>query len=284
MTPKSLKSEMSHELIQIRNVKYNESLFDAFLTNTPLDKLFSVKDNGGIPKATNWMIVGDPGVGKSSVVLDVLANVKQSGAKVLFISAEMNRVDLYLYVQRYPKFGKIDILFPQEIDDSTDIRKAIEDVLDLGWDVVMIDSFIELQSTIKENVGMSSNSVEKYILNLMFKHNMAQNKLKKYTSFLNIQQVNKGGVFTGSNKLKHATTGMMEIRFVDDTQEDRYIVFTKNRRGDVGKQLYFDLSTKGDVKYDYERFKKNEKIKELKKKEKEKLNADDIKFSELFKS
>ena len=118
----------------------------------------------------------------------------------------------------------------------------------------------------------------------MFKHNMAQNKLKKYTSFLNIQQVNKGGVFTGSNKLKHATTGMMEIRFVDDTQEDRYIVFTKNRRGDVGKQLYFDLSTKGDVKYDYERFKKNEKIKELKKKEKEKLNADDIKFSELFKS
>lgn len=284
MTPKSLNSELSHELIQICNVNYNESLFDAFLTNTPLDKLFSVKDNGGIPKATNWMIVGDPGVGKSSVVLDVLSNVKQSGAKVLFISAEMNRVDLYLYVQRYPKFGKIDILFPQEIDDDTDIRKVIENVLDIGWDVVMIDSFVELQSTIKENIGMSSNSVEKYMLNLMFKHNMAQNKLKKYTSFLNIQQVNKGGVFTGSNKLKHATTGMMEIRFVDDTQEDRYIVFTKNRRGDVGKQLYFDLSTKGDVKYDYERFKKNEKIKELKKKEKEKLNADDIKFSELFKS
>ena len=166
MTPKSLNTELSHELIQICNVKYTESLFDAFLTNTPLDKLFSVKDNGGIPKATNWMIVGDPGVGKSSVVLDVLSNVKQSGAKVLFISAEMNRVDLYLYVQRYPKFGKIDILFPQEIDDNTDIRKVIENVLDIGWDVVMIDSFIELQSTIKENVGMSSNSVEKYILNL----------------------------------------------------------------------------------------------------------------------
>ena len=54
--------------------------------------------DGGVPKATNWMVVGDPGVGKSTVTLDIIANAKKTGSKVLFISAEMNQVDLYLYV------------------------------------------------------------------------------------------------------------------------------------------------------------------------------------------
>ncbi|MEC8692918.1 MAG: ATPase domain-containing protein [Bacteroidota bacterium] len=274
-------SKLNNRLTQISNVKYAKGLFDAHKTNTPLDGLFSI--DGGVPKATNWMVVGDPGVGKSTVTLDIIANAKKSGSKVLFISAEMNQVDLYLYVQRYPKFGELDIFFPQDIADDEDPRKVLNAILDEGYDLVLIDSFVELQETIREHAKMTRNGSEKWLLDMMYKQNLGQNKGKKFTSFLNIQQVNKGGTFVGSNKLKHMTTGMMEIRFVDErTQDERYVVFSKNRRGHVGKQMFFDLSAAGDVTYDTERFKKAESLKQLKKKEKELVKKDGLEFDKLF--
>ena len=274
-------SKLNNRLTQISNVKYAKGLFDAHKTNTPLDGLFSI--DGGVPKATNWMVVGDPGVGKSTVTLDIIANAKKSGSKVLFISAEMNQVDLYLYVQRYPKFGELDIFFPQDIQDHEDPRKVLNEILDEGYDIVLIDSFIELQETIREHAKMTRNGSEKWLLDMMYKQNLGQNKAKTYTSFLNIQQVNKGGTFVGSNKLKHMTTGMMEIRFVDErSQDERYVVFSKNRRGHVGKQMFFDLSAAGDVTYDTERFKKAESLKQLAKKEKELVKKDGLEFDKLF--
>ena len=274
-------SKLNSKLTQISKVKYAKGLFEAHKTNTPLDGLFSI--DGGVPKATNWMVVGDPGVGKSTVTLDIIANAKKSGSKVLFISAEMNQVDLYLYVQRYPKFGELDIFFPQDIADDEDPRQVLNDILDTGYDIVLIDSFVELQETIREHARMTRNSSEKWLLDMMYKQNLGQNKGKKYTSFLNIQQVNKGGTFVGSNKLKHMTTGMMEIRFVDErTQDERYVVFSKNRRGHVGKQMFFDLAATGDVTYDTERFKKTESLKELKKKEREMVKKDGLEFDKLF--
>jgi len=273
--------KIKSRLTQISKVKYEKGLFEAHKTNTPLDGLFSI--DGGIPKATNWMVVGDPGVGKSTVTLDIIANAKASGSKVLFISAEMNQVDLYLYVKRYPKFGELDIFFPQEIEEGEDPKAVLEEILNEGYDIVLTDSFIELQETIREAGRMTRNSSEKYLLDLMYKHNLGDNKGKHFTAFLNIQQVNKGGTFVGSNKLKHMTTGMMEIRFVDEnTQDERYVVFSKNRRGHVGKQMFFDLAATGDVVYDTERFKKSESLKQLKKAEKEKIKKSGLEFDKLF--
>jgi DNA repair protein RadA/Sms len=274
-------TSIADRLIKINNVKYSDGLFDAHKTNTPLDNLFSI--DGGLPKATNFMIVGDPGVGKTTVTLDIIANAQKVGSKVLFISAEMNQVDLFLYVQRYPKFGNIDIFFTQDLTDKEDPRKVLIEILQSGYDIVLIDSFIELQLTIREFSHMTSKSSEKWLLDLMYKHNLGQNKSNSFTSFLNIQQVNKSGSFVGSNKLKHMTTGMMEIRFIDEvTQEERYIVFSKNRRGHVGKRLYFDLSSSGNVNYDMDRFLKSEDLQLLKKKEKDLVKTQGVDFNKLF--
>lgn len=265
-------------LVKINDVKFDQQLFDAWKTNSPIDGLFSIK--GGIPKATNWMVVGDPGVGKSTVTLDILANCKASGAKVLFISAEMNQVDLYLYVERYPKFGEIEIFFPQEMMDGCP-KEELSSILNRGWDLVLIDSFVEVQEILKEECSMSTKASEKWLLDLMYRHNMAKNPAGVHTSFLNIQQVTKGGQFVGSNRLKHMQTGMMEIRFTED-EEERYCVFSKNRRGHVGKIMYFTLATSGDVNYDFNRFQKNEELQELKAKEKAKMKDDEALFNQLF--
>ena len=235
------------ESVKMNELSFDPDLFKSLLTHKPIDKLLSTE--GGFPKATNFILVGDPGVGKSTVSMDILADLQNNGASVLFISGEMDRVDLYRYVKRYPKFGDLDILFLGEYVDENP-KSIIETMLNRGYDVVLIDSFVEVQDTVAEASAMSGKKAEKWLVDLMRHHNMALNSSGKWTSFLCIQQVTKEGVFLGSNKLKHNTTGMMELRFAEDGT--RYVMFTKNRRGEVNIKMQFDLSSTGDVKYDLE--------------------------------
>ena len=233
--------------MKMNELTFDPDLFKCLKTHKPIDKLLSTE--GGFPKATNFILVGDPGVGKSTVSMDILADLQNNGASVLFISGEMDRVDLYRYVKRYPKFGNLDILFLGEYVDENP-KSIIETMLNRGYDVVLIDSFVEVQDTVAEASAMSGKKAEKWLVDLMRHHNMANNDGNKWTSFLCIQQVTKEGVFLGSNKLKHNTTGMMELRF--DKDGTRYVMFTKNRRGEVNIKMQFDLSATGDVKYDLE--------------------------------
>ena len=74
-----------------------------------VDELFSFE--GGIPCATNIMAIGDPGVGKTSMLLDILASIQKQDRKCLFISAEMGRKQMYKYTQRFKHFGTVTTLF-----------------------------------------------------------------------------------------------------------------------------------------------------------------------------
>ena len=248
-------------------------------TGKAIDKLIS--NTGGIPRATNYIVIGDPGVGKSTVCLDIISDVKKKKQKVLFISGEMSRVDMYQYMQRYPKFGNIDILFLGEYADEN-TKLIIEEILDRGYDVVLGDSFVEIQDAVKETANMTTGAAEKWLIDLMVKHNHGENKNKSYTSFLMIQQVTKGGNFVGSNKLKHNTTGMLEIRFTEEGGQERYLMFTKNRRGDVYKKLYFSLASEGDVVYNAERFIQEEENRQRLDKEMEELKKDAEVWDKIF--
>jgi predicted ATP-dependent serine protease len=111
-------------------------------------------------------------------------------------------------------------------------------------------------------------------------HNGANNDAQVYTSFLCIQQVNKGGNFVGSNKLKHNTTGMMEIRFDEDG--NRYLEFSKNRRGEVQKKLFFSLKETGDVQYDEMRYDLDEAARDVVEAERTRLQEENTDWSKTF--
>ena len=232
------------ESVRMKDLHFDPRLFDTLKTGRPIDSILSIE--GGLTKSTNFVLVGDPGVGKSTVSMDLLSDLQSNGASVLFISGEMDRFDLHKYVERYPKFGDLDILFLGDYVEENP-REIIEEILDKGYDVVLIDSLAEVQDTIKEASKITSNASEKWMIDLMRRNNSGGNAKESYTSFICIQQVTKDGVFLGTNKLKHNTSGMMELRF--DEVGDRYIMFTKNRRGEAFKKLYFDLSSTGDVSY-----------------------------------
>jgi hypothetical protein len=266
------------ELVRMSNQEFPDDLFIPMKTGKAVDFLFT--NEGGIPKACNFMLIGDPGVGKSTVSLDILSDLALAGYKVLFISAEMTRIDLYGYVKRFPKFGEVDILFIGEYCDSNP-KTVIEKSLEPGYDVVLIDSFAEVQEDIKESLRLTTSGAEKWLIDAMVSHNLGNNLSRKNTTFIAIQQVTKGGVFVGSNKLKHNTTGMMELRLCADSNSP-YMVFAKNRRGSVGKRMFYSLSTTGDVHYDVKRFSNDENARETLASERAQLENEEGSFDALF--
>jgi hypothetical protein len=265
------------EKVKMNDQEFSPDLFIPMQTGKPIDKLFTL--TGGIPKACNYMLIGDPGVGKSTVSLDILSDLLLAGFKVLFISAEMNRIDLYEYVRRFPKFGDVDIIFTGEYCDSNP-KTVVERALQEGYDIVLIDSFAELIDDIRTALRYSAAEAEKWLIDLMISHNVGKNDESRHTSFIAIQQVTKGGVFVGSNKIKHNTQGMLELRM--DQTGASYMLFSKNRRGPAGKKMYFSLAKSGDVFYDVKRFMNDENIRDAVEREKEELNGEESSFDALL--
>lgn len=252
----------------MRDLHFSPDLFRNYMSGTVLDELLcSYK---GLPKGVNYMIIGDPGVGKTTIILDLLANIRNNtpGTRVLFISAEMNEIDLAIYVQRFPKFQDLDILFIEasfEDEAATHNLETVRTVLEQGWDIVAIDSFYELQGIIKEEENLTCKKAESVLLSIIKQQNKAANARGVNTTFLTIQQVTKTGHFIGSNRLKHAITAMLELRLENpkNIYSDRYAVFSKHRRGDVGVRLYYDLSVTGDVYYNEEKFLQDRQLRKL---------------------
>ena len=241
-----------------KNVTYTPSLID-FSKVTKLNDLnidpkmmFTMRSGlkvddlisheGGIPAATNIMMIGDPGVGKTTVLLDVLAGAQNKGAKCLFISGEMGKKQMFKYTQRFPQFGNIETLFMQDyLEYNT--KDVIEQVLNMGYDLVLMDSAAEIIDGVRDDNNWDRKMAESWLVDVCIKNNKGENKSNKYTSFMLIQQVTKAGVFAGSNKLKHLVDAMDEMRRESERDgSGTYINFTKNRNGLVDNKMYYELN------------------------------------------
>lgn len=267
------------------DLSFDPKLFQTFLCGTPLDEILS--SHRGLPRGVNYMIIGDPGVGKTTIILDMLANMQRQypTARILFISAEMNEIDLTIYVERYPKFQNINILFVEsDFDNEVHNWEIVKTVVEEGWDIVAIDSFYELQGIIKDEENIRMKDAESWLLQLIKKQNKANNVRHLNCTFLTIQQVTKAGNFVGSNRLKHSITAMMELRLENpkNIYSDRYITFSKHRRGDVGVKLFYNLSSTGDVSFDEERFEQDRRIKRMQSKVASDIRNFADQFDKLF--
>lgn len=251
-------------------IPVNAELYKPIKTGTFIDQFWSRKS--GIPKGTVTMITGDPGIGKSSVMMDLLQGVKKVNpkSKVLYVSAEMTLVDMLdpdEFMKYYPGLmDKVEFLFAGDfIDNETGptFSQALEVILNRGYDIVVFDSMIETQSICQAEMSLGSGkSAEKFMLNLMQKHVQAQNETQKHTTFLLIQQVKKDGEFVGSRRLEHMITSFLSIKWDVETRGKKYLEFRKNRRGDVKRRLYFKFGQEGIV-YDEEKFADEVKLGEI---------------------
>lgn len=202
-------------------------------TDTKLDILLS--SEGGLMPCSLYMIIGEAGIGKSTVLLDSISNIHHKGKKVLFVSCEMDKFAMRLYVERFPKIGQLDICFTM---NQENLIEELRKIFSMGWDVVLIDSYKVLYDQLKEQIKGADT-----ILYDLFTETIEDH----LTSFLIIQHMTKAGTFVGSSKLKYMISAMLEMRF--DKLGRRYIGTDKNRLGGQNVRLFYSLSQNNDVNY-----------------------------------
>jgi predicted ATP-dependent serine protease len=232
------------EMVEVANMNFPP--FSKWTTGETIDKIMSDHDDeGGVFSGTANIVIGESGVGKSTILLDLLAKIKRKNpeARILYISSEMTQNDLYFYWQKMPLISSIPtILVMNYLQGRFD--KTLEKAINGEYDICVIDSHQDIIVKLKDVLGWKSTRAETWLTNLII-----EAADKKGKTIFAIQHMTKGGEYVGSTYLKHATTSMMEIKF--DEAKRRYVEFSKNRRGGsvTNKRLYYSL-VGGEVVWD----------------------------------
>jgi predicted ATP-dependent serine protease len=265
------------EIIKVEDMEFPD--FGLHKTGKEIDKLFSDhEEGGGQYGGTVTIVIGESGVGKSTILLDALASIQDVNpdAKVLYVSSEMTKNDIGFYYRTTPAIGKVPTLLLMSHVKDGSIDQVIQDEFNKDYDIILLDSYQDVVVKLKEVKGWKSTYAESWLTNIMIDAAETNG-----AAIWAIQHMTKGGQYVGSTYLKHATTAMMEILFDDAGQ--RYVQFSKNRRGGsaVNKRLYFRLED-GEVVYDKGRFEETNELKEIE--DKESIRQIDLsqKFNEIF--
>jgi len=236
------------KVVKLDSINITDDMLSLNKTGQVIDTLFSYE--GGIPVGTNIMCTGDPGVGKTTLLLHTLSNLQitNKNLKCLFICAEMSKIQMFKYTKRFPIFGTVETIFTSDYLDYN-MKDVIEQLLQQGYDYILMDSMVEVLESVKEDSGMSQGQVEKWLIDLCVKNNEGRNDTNSFSSFLLIQQVTKAGVFVGSNKIKHITDAHLEMKREGEREGGgTYLMFTKNRNGQAGIKFSYQLSN-NDIQY-----------------------------------
>ena len=265
------------EIIKVEDMSFPD--FGLHKTGKEIDQLFSDhEEGGGQYGGTVTIVIGESGVGKSTILLDALASIQTQNpdAKVLYVSSEMTKNDIGFYYKKTPSIGKVPTLLLMSHVKDGSMDQVIKDEFNKDYDIILLDSYQDVVVKLKEVKQWKSTYAESWLTNIMI--DAAENN---GAAIWAIQHMTKGGQYVGSTYLKHATTAMMEIMF--DAAGLRYVEFTKNRRGGsgVGKRLYFKLKD-GDVVYDGARYEETNDLKEIE--DNEAIRQVDLskKFEDIF--
>jgi DNA repair protein RadA/Sms len=245
--PKNPIKMLQVKITKMSDLKFEKNLFEPLRTGKKIDEFFS--GERGIMPGTNTVITGDPGIGKTTVLLDIIGDLNQSGKRVLFVSGEMNQIDMVGYVKRFPKFGDLPILFMGDYADEDPIE-VLRSAFNEGYDCILIDSIAEIAVAIQDYYGGTYKGATTKLLTILEEQNMGENMRGINTATLLIQQVTKSGTFAGSNRIKHMTTAMGHLKFT--SEGERYLEFSKNRRGGNMNRFFFNLNNKNSVNWLYE--------------------------------
>lgn len=277
ITKSTTKEQEKIVLFSLKKYKPDPKLFIPMKTGKPIDLMIS--KSGGFMPGTTIMFDGGPGTGKTTTGTDTLVSIKklQPKKKGLYLNSEMKPLDLAAERLERPSLNEIEDIFL--LAEYTNSKKAIENVLLMGWDFVLIDSLDHLCRRLK---AQGVRNPEEWMLDIMAKHNDDAFETGHHTTFLVIQQVTKGGVFKGSNDQKHDTTAFIHAEFDDEGK--RFLTAEKNRRNgnDLFRKLYYTLDKTGDVIYDLDRWKKDQLLDLRAAQEKGELAKEDTTFNTMF--
>lgn len=188
---------------------------------------------GGVLPGSLILTGGDPGIGKSTLLLQVCRNLAASGSRVLYISGEESLRQLKLRAERIGQFMG-DIRFLCETDLDTVAAFLQED----RPDVVVIDS---IQTMYREDVASTPGSVAQ----VRECTNLLLNLAKSLTiSIFIVGHVTKEGTVAGPRLLEHMVDTVLYFEG-DRHASYRILRGVKNRFGSTGEIGVFEMTGSG---------------------------------------
>lgn len=228
---KGLLEKKAANSVQIHELDDNVNEVERYLTKiNEFDRVLG----GGLVEGAAILLGGDPGIGKSTLVLQILSRLCEQGKDVLYLSGEESFQQIKLRAARIgiaQKGIKISCLTSLE-----EIRATIAQIEDL--DFIVIDS---IQTIYDDRIESSPGSVSQVKSCAFELIRMA--KLKGFT-ILFIGHVTKDGAIAGPKVLEHMVDTVLYFEG-DRGMQYRMIRAIKNRFGPANEIAVFEMSDKG---------------------------------------
>ena len=188
---------------------------------------------GGIVKGSLILVGGDPGIGKSTLLLQVCKNISERDNKVLYISGEESLKQIKIRANRMGEFSSNLLLLCETSLDNIEVTIKRENPK-----VVVIDS---IQTMYKEDVAAAPGSVSQ----VRESTNILMQIAKNFgISIFVVGHVTKEGVVAGPRVLEHMVDTVLYF------EGDRHAAYrilrgVKNRFGSTSEIGVFEMTKDG---------------------------------------
>ena len=203
----------------------------ALRTSTGISELDRVL-GGGIVEGGLMLIGGDPGIGKSTLLLQVADRLAKAGQKVLYVSGEESARQIRLRARRLGVESDVWVLSENALD-------AIEEkIRTLRPDTAVIDS---IQTVYRPELASAPGSVSQIRESTSLIMRLCK---ETGTSAFLVGHVTKDGAIAGPRMLEHMVD--VVLYFEGDRQQDyRLLRAVKNRFGSVNELGVFRMTGSG---------------------------------------
>lgn len=193
---------------------------------------------GGIVKGSLVLVGGDPGIGKSTILLQMCRNLVAKGDSVLYVSGEESPSQIKMRAERLGDFSKDMMLLCD--NDMDNISAAIQKSKS---DVVVIDS---IQTVLVDEISSAPGTVTQ--VREVTARLMQLAKTCDVAIFI-VGHVTKEGTVAGPRTLEHMVDSVLYFEG-DSNNGFRILRGVKNRFGSTNEIGVFTMTDKGLVEVD----------------------------------
>ena len=188
---------------------------------------------GGIVKGSLVLLSGDPGIGKSTILLQICQNLGSKGQKILYVSGEESANQIKL---RAVRIGvTTNNLF---ILSQTDLATIVECIKAEKPDIVIIDS---IQTMVYDQVNSSAGSITQVReCTNVFMHTAKGLGIPIFI----VGHVNKDGAIAGPKVLEHIVDTVLYFEG-ERNYSYRILRGVKNRFGSTNEIGVFEMTADG---------------------------------------
>ncbi|RLV50471.1 DNA repair protein RadA [Nocardioides mangrovicus] len=190
---------------------------------------------GGLVPGAAILLAGEPGVGKSTLLLEVAAQTARTGARTLYVTGEESASQVRMRADRTG--GVHDELF---LAAETDLGAVLGHIEAVRPTLLVIDSVQTVAAADVDGVPGGVSQVKEVAAALV---RMA--KLRNITTVL-VGHVTKDGTIAGPRVLEHLVDVVLQFEGERNSRL-RLVRAVKNRFGPVDEVGCFDLSAEGIV-------------------------------------